>query len=305
MTTALDSRPAARGRDAADGGSPGRNTRPRWMSRAAVNAALVIAAVYTFFPAMWMLVAAAKSSTGIMDGHLLSFSDFDLLGNLRGLMHQDGGVYFRWLLNSFLYAGVGSVCSALVSCAAGYAFDKYHFRGKEKLFGLVLLGVLVPSAATVLPMYLLASKVHLVNTVWAVLIPSVVNPFGVYLARVFAQGYVPDEVVEAARVDGAGEVRIFGTIGLPMMRSGFTTILLFQFSAIWNGFFLALVMLSNQNLYPVSLGLFIWDQGVATDGPSLISLVIFGSVIAVTPVIVLFICLQRFWRSGLTAGSVK
>ncbi|WP_370111357.1 carbohydrate ABC transporter permease [Streptacidiphilus sp. MAP12-33] len=275
------------------------------MSRASVNAALVIAALYTFFPAMWMLLAAAKSSTGIMDGHLLSFSDFDLLGNLRALTQQDGGIYFRWLLNSFLYAGFGSVFSALVSCAAGYAFDKYQFRGKEKLFGLVLLGVLVPSAATVLPMYLLATKAHLVNTVWAVLIPSVVNPFGVYLARVFAQGYVPDEVVEAARVDGAGELRIFGRIGLPMMRSGFATIMLFQFSAIWNGFFLALVMLSNQNLYPVSLGLYIWDQGVATDGPSLISLVICGSVIAVIPVIVLFVCLQRFWRSGLTAGSVK
>ncbi|MEZ0066827.1 multiple sugar transport system permease protein [Streptacidiphilus sp. MAP12-20] len=279
--------------------------RPRWMSAAAVNSALALAALYAFFPAIWMIFAATKSSTGIMSGHTLDFSYLDLWGNLSGLMHEEGGVYFRWLLNSVLYAGVGSAFSALVSCAAGYAFDKYVFRGKEKLFGLVLLGVLVPSAATVLPLYLLASKAHLVNTVWAVLIPSVVNPFGVYLARVFAQGYVPDEVVEAARVDGAGELRIFSRIGLPMMKSGFTTIMLFQFSAIWNGFFLALVMLSDQNLYPVSVGLYIWDQGVAADAPSMVSLVISGSVIAVLPVLVLFVCLQRFWRSGLTAGSVK
>ncbi|MEY9844855.1 carbohydrate ABC transporter permease [Streptacidiphilus sp. MAP5-3] len=304
MTTALDSdsrattpapRPTASTRPA----------RPRWMSKAAVNTALVLAGVYTFFPAVWMLMAAAKNASGIMSGRVLSLSDFDLMGNLSGLMHLQGGIYFRWLLNSFFYAGVGSVVCALVCCAAGYAFDKYQFRGKEKLFGLVLLGVLVPSAATVLPLYLLASKVHVVNTVWAVLIPSLVNPFGVYLARVFSQGYVPDEVVEAARVDGAGELRIFGWIGLPMMKSGFATIMLFQFSAIWNGFFLALVMLADQNLYPVSLGLYIWNNAVAGDAPSLVSLVISGSVIAVLPVIVLFVCLQRFWRSGLTAGAVK
>ncbi|WP_084719265.1 carbohydrate ABC transporter permease [Streptacidiphilus carbonis] len=279
-------------------------SRPRTMSTAAVNTALALAAVYTFFPLLWMLVAAAKDPTGMAAGDIFTLHHFDLLGNLSGLMHEDGGIYLHWFLNSLLYAGGGSAVCALISVAAGYAFDKYAFKGKEKLFGVVLLGVLVPSSATVLPLYLLASKVHLVNTLWAVLIPSVVNPFGVYLARVFSTGYVPDEVLEAARVDGAGELRIFRSIGLPMLKSGFTTIMLFQFSAIWNGFFLALVMLSDKNLYPVSLGLYIWDNNVIED-PSLISFVICGSVVAVIPVVALFLCLQRFWRSGLTAGSVK
>lgn len=282
---------------------PGR--RPRSMSAAAVNTALVLAALYTFFPLVWMLVAASKDSTGIMGGSVFTWRHFDLLGNLSGLWHEDGGIYFRWFVNSLLYAGGGAAVCALVSVAAGFAFDKYVFPGREKLFGLVLLGVLVPSSATVLPLYLLASKVHLVNTVWAVLIPSVVNPFAVYLARVFSAGYVPDEVLEAARVDGAGELRIFASIGLPMLKSGFTTIMLFQFSAIWNGFFLALVMLSDKNLYPVSLGLYMWNDAVAADAPSMISLVISGSVVAVIPVVLLFLCLQRFWRAGLTAGSVK
>ena len=286
-------------------GGPVAGRRPRTMSKAAVNAALVMAALYTSFPLVWMLMAAGKDATGIMSGQVLSLRHFDLLGNLSGLVHQDGGIYLRWYGNSLFYAGVGSAVCALISVCAGYAFDVYEFRGKEKLFGFVLLGVLVPSAATVLPLYLLASKVHLVNTVWAILIPSVVNPFGVYLARVFSAGYVPAEVLEAARVDGASELRIFRSIGLPMLKSGFTTIMLFQFSAIWNGFFLALVMLSNQHLYPVSLGLYMWNDSVSTDAPSMISLVISGSVIAVVPVILLFICLQRFWRAGLTAGSVK
>ncbi|MFC1408241.1 carbohydrate ABC transporter permease [Streptacidiphilus sp. N1-12] len=282
---------------------PVRNRRT--MSKAAVNAALVLAALYTFFPLVWMLVAAAKDPTGVMSGQVFTLRHFSLSANLSGLLHQDGGIYLRWFGNSLFYAGAGSVVCALVSIAAGYAFHTYEFPGKEKLFGVVLLGVLVPSAATVLPMYLLASKAHLVNTVWAILIPSVVNPFGVYLARVFSAGYVPGEVIEAARVDGASELRIFRSVGLPMLKSGFTTIMLFQFSAIWNGFFLALVMLSNQRLYPVSLGLYMWNDSVAQDAPSMISLVICGSVVAVVPVVLLFLSLQRFWRAGLTAGSIK
>ncbi|MHA6763822.1 carbohydrate ABC transporter permease [Streptacidiphilus sp. PAMC 29251] len=304
MTTAT-APPAAAASATATAPNPGPSRHRRTMSKAAVNAALALAALYTFFPLVWMLLAAAKDPTGVMSGQVFSLRHFDLFANLSGLVHQDHGIYLRWFGNSLLYAGGGSLVCALVSVAAGYAFDTYDFPGKEKLFGLVLIGVLIPSAATVLPMYLLASKVHLVNTVWAIMIPSVVNPFGVYLARVFSAGYVPTEVVEAARVDGASELRIFRSVGLPMLKSGFTTIMLFQFSAIWNGFFLALVMLSNQRLYPVSLGLYMWNDSVAQDAPSMISLVISGSVVAVIPVILLFLCLQRFWRAGLTAGSVK
>lgn len=281
----------------------GRRSRSRLLSRGAVNTVLVLAAVYSLFPVLWMLLAAMKNNTGLASG-IFDFHHIALGENLSGLIHTDHGIYLRWCLNSVLYAGIGSAVCALISVAAGYAFDTYHFRGKEKLFGAVLLGVLVPSAATVIPMYLMFSKLHLVNTVWAVLIPSVVNPFGVYLGRVFSLGYVPDEVIEAARVDGAGEIRIFGSIALPMLRSGFTTIMLFQFSAIWNGFFLALVMLSDKNLYPVTLGVYIWQTESVPD-PSMTPLALTGATVAVLPVLVLFICLQRYWRSGLTAGSVK
>ncbi|NED89792.1 carbohydrate ABC transporter permease, partial [Streptomyces sp. SID11233] len=143
-------------------------------------------------------------------------------------------VYFRWYLNSLLYAGVGAALCAFVCVAAGYTFHVYRFPAKEKLFGLVLLGVLVPTTALALPMYLLASKVGVVNTFWAVFLPSLVNPFGVYLARVFCGGYVPGEVLEASRMDGAGELRTFWSIGLRMVMPGFVTIFLFQFTAIWN-----------------------------------------------------------------------
>jgi multiple sugar transport system permease protein len=303
VTTVADPRTEPGARPAGHRPAAPRRRRPWSTSKLAVNTALVLAAAYTLFPAAWMLLAAAKTGAGLMAG-VFSLKDLDLAGNLSRLVHQDHGIYLRWCLNSLLYAGGGAVLCALVSVAAGYAFDKYAFRGKEKLFALVLVGVLVPTSATAIPLYLLASKVHLVNTVWAVLIPSVVNPFLVYLGRVFSAGYVPDEVLEAARIDGAGELRIFFSIALPMLRSGFTTMTLFQFSAIWNGFFLALMMLSNLKLYPVTLGIYIWSMQAATD-PYMKPLAICGAVIAVVPVVLLFLCLQRYWRSGLTAGAVK
>ncbi|MGC4946066.1 carbohydrate ABC transporter permease [Streptomyces sp. DT224] len=287
------------------------------MSRTTVNTLLVLTTVYTFFPLVWMVLAAISSADGVLRGDVFSLGGFDLHHNLSSLWHTDtsgadtrlthgpgAGIYGRWYLNSILYAGVGALGSAVVSVAAGYAFDKYHFRGKEHLFGLVLVGVLVPGTATVIPLYLLAAKAGVVNTVWAVLIPSLVNPFGVYLARIFSAGYIPDEVVEAARMDGAGEVRLFRSIGFPMIRSGFTTIFLFQFSAIWNSFFLAMVMLTDDKLFPVSLGLFFWNNYVVQT-PALLPVVLMGSLLAILPMLIVFVSLQRFWRSGLTAGSVK
>lgn len=210
----------------------------RWLSKAAVNGALLLSALYTLFPLVWLVTAATKDTGGLLTGDAFSFKGFDLGHNLSELASYNDGVYLRWYLNSLLYAGGGALVCALISVAAGYAFDKYRFRGKEKLFGVVLLGVLVPSTALALPMYLLASKAGLVNTYWSVLVPVLVNPFGVYLSRVFSASYIPDEALEAARIDGAGELRAFWSIGLRMVMPGFVTVFLFQFTAIWNNFFL-------------------------------------------------------------------
>lgn len=274
-------------------------------SKTGVNTLLIITAAYTFLPLAWTALAAFKNAGAIQTGDVFSLNGFDPIGNVAMILDYHDGVYLRWFLNSLLYAGVGAGLGALVCVAAGYAFDKYHFWGKDKLFGLVLLGVLVPQAATTLPLYLLASKVDLVNTYWAVLIPSLVNPFGVYLARVFASGYVPDEALEAGRIDGAGELRMFWNLGLPMLGSGYTTILLYQFSAIWNGFYLSLVMLTDRNLFPVSLGIYELNTSLQSEGPEYLPVVMLGSLIAILPLVVVFISLQRFWKAGLTAGSVK
>jgi multiple sugar transport system permease protein len=172
------------------------------------------------------------------------------------------------------------------------------------VFGLVLMGVMVPTTALALPMYLLASKVGVVNTYWAVLLPCLVNPFGVYLARVFCAGYIPLEVLEAARIDGTAELRIFWSVGLPMVKPGYFTIFLFQFTAIWNNFFLPLVMLSNNKLFPLSLGLYAWNTQTHAF-PEFYPLVVTGALLAILPLVLAFVILQRHWKAGLSAGAVK
>ncbi|MFJ8929683.1 carbohydrate ABC transporter permease [Streptomyces sp. NPDC102364] len=278
--------------------------RPRLLGRATVNVVVAISVLYTLLPVLWLVLASTKSRDALFSSSILSFSDFSLVQNLKDLFAMDGGLYSRWYGNSLLYAVLGAAIGALISVACGYAFDKYHFRHKEKLFGLVLAAVMVPQTVLALPLYLIASATGIVNTFWSVFIPVLFNPFGVYLGRIFAQGYVPNEVLEAARVDGASELATYFKVALRMLGPGLVTVFLFQLTTIWNNFFLPMVMLSNQDLYPVSLGLFQWNSQ-ATVSPEYYPVVIMGSLLAVLPLVLAFVFLQRFWRSGLTAGAVK
>jgi multiple sugar transport system permease protein len=278
--------------------------RPGLPGRAAVNTVVGVFVLYTLLPVVWLVLAAAKNRDALFGSDLLSPGDFSFVANLRDLFAMDGGQYGRWYLNSLLYAVAGAAVGSLVSVACGYAFDKYRFRHKEKLFALVLAAVMVPQTVLALPLYLMASEAGLVNTFWAVFVPVLFNPFGVYLGRIFSQGYVPDEVLEAARIDGAGELALYGRVALRMLGPGLVTVFLFQLTAIWNNFFLPMVMLSDQDLYPVSLGLYTWNSS-ASVSPEYYPVVIMGSLLAVLPLVLAFALLQRFWRSGLTAGAVK
>ncbi|MEU6390913.1 carbohydrate ABC transporter permease [Streptomyces sp. NPDC046939] len=278
--------------------------RPRLLGRATVNVVVTLSVLYTLLPVLWLVLASSKSRDALFSSNILSFSDFSLVRNVKDLFAMDGGLYSRWYGNSLLYAVLGAALGALISVACGYAFDKYDFRHKEKLFGLVLAAVMVPQTVLALPLYLIASATGVVNTFWSVFVPVLFNPFGVYLGRIFAQGYVPNEVLEAARVDGAGELTTYVKVALRMLGPGLITVFLFQLTAIWNNFFLPMVMLSDQDLYPVSLGLYQWNSQ-ASVSPEYYPVVIMGSLLAVLPLILAFVLLQRFWRSGLTAGAVK
>lgn len=264
---------------------------------------LLLGVLYALLPIVWVLLASTKTNT-----ELGSYPAFRPGGafwsNLSGLTSYDGGVFWTWLGNTALYACGGGVLSALVSALTGYGFAKYRFRGKGFLFTMILVGMLVPAVVLAIPQYLLVAKIGLANTYWAVLIPSIISPYGIYLARIYAGASVPDEVIEAARMDGSSEWRTFLRIGVPMMTPGLVTIFLFQFVAIWNNFLLPWLMLSSENKYPLTVGLFtLLDAG--TSQPALYSLVLIGALLSILPLVLLFFLLQRFWRVDLTAGSVK
>ncbi|MGV9983432.1 carbohydrate ABC transporter permease [Streptomyces olivaceus] len=272
--------------------------------RIVVNAVVGLSVLYTLLPLVWLLLASTVDSEALFASDFFDLSNFALVDNVRALLAQDDGAYLTWYRNSLLYAVGGAAVGALISTAAGYVFDKFEFTGKRPLFALILISVMVPATVIALPLYLLASDLGLANTVWSVLIPLLFNPFGVYLARMFSASYVPDEVLEAARVDGANELRSFFSVGLRMLAPGYVTIFLFQLTAIWNNFFLPLVMLNDTELYPLSLGLYSWNS-TAPINPDYYPLMVIGSLLALLPLVVAFLLLQRFWRSGLTAGSVK
>ena len=266
---------------------------------------LAIFAAYFLVPIWWLLMAATKTRSDLISSPGLWLADsVRLFGNIGDLLDRDGGVYARWLFNSLLYAGVGAAFGTLFATMAGYALAKYAFTGRDITFNTVLAGVLVPATALALPLFLMFSRVGAVDTYWSVLLPSMVSPFGVYLARIYAAASVPEEILEAARLDGSSEVRTFFTVSTRLMAPALVTIFLFQFVAVWNNFFLPLVMLQDQDLYPVTLGLYIWNSQITQD-PTLQMLVITGALLSILPLILAFLGLQRYWRSGLAAGAVK
>lgn len=266
---------------------------------------LFLFAVYFLVPFFWLIVSSTKNAGDLFGTFGLWFApNFHLISNLQQLFTYQEGIYMRWLLNTLLYAGVGAVVATWFSTMAGYALAKYVFRGRNLMFSLVLGAILVPGTALALPLYLLMSGVGLTNTYWAVLLPSFVSPFGVYLSRIYAAAAVPDELLEAARIDGANEFRIY-TIALHLMIPALVTIFLFQFVAIWNNYFLPLIMLSDERLFPITVGLQTWNVTTAGTAKFLYGLIVTGALVSSIPLLAGCVVLQRFWRGGLGAGSVK
>ena len=267
---------------------------------------LSLSTIYFLAPFFWLLVASTKNAGDLFGTFGLWFApNFNLFANLQQLFTYDDAAYVQWLLNSFLYAGVSSVVGMFLSAMAGYALAKFVFRGRNLIFSCVLGAVLVPGTALTLPLYLLMSKLSLTNTYWSVLLPSIVSPFGVYLARIYALAAVPNELIEAARIDGASEFRIFVRIAMRLMAPALVTVLLFQFVAVWNNYFLPLVMLSDERLFPVTVGLQNWNATTGEATKFLYSEIVSGALISSIPLIVGCVVLQRFWRGELRARDVK
>jgi multiple sugar transport system permease protein len=280
----------------------------KW-KRGPLESVLPVAVMFTAMacftlPLWYLFVASSKSRGDLTTTPGLWFSHFQLGTNVSDTVNRDGGIFWRWLLNSVLYAGVGAAIGTVIAAMAGYALAKYEFRGREATFNTILAGVLVPATALALPLFLIFAAVGLTNTYWSVLLPSLVSPFGVYLSRIYASASVPDALIEAARLDGVGEFRIFLMMATALMKPALVTIFLFQFVVIWNNFFLPLIMLVDRKLFPMTLGLYSWNSQTQQD-PTLATAVLTGALLSVVPIIAAFLMLQRYWRGGLGAGGVK
>jgi multiple sugar transport system permease protein len=257
-------------------------------------------------PALWIFAAMSKDNGQIFTTFGLWFAyPPHLLENVGGLFAYRDGIFVRWFVNSLIYAGSISISTTLICAFGGYAFSKYDFPGKKFLFNFIIATITVPSTALVLPLFLMLNRLGLLNTMWGVILPSLVNPFGLYLMRVFWDSSFPKELMEAARLDGAGELRIFWGIGMPLMLPGVVTVALLSFVGAWNNFFLPLVVLSDDRLFPLTLGLNVWNtvSHAAGGGKPVYNLIALGSLISVLPLLAAFILLGRYWRRGLTAGA--
>lgn len=272
-----------------------------------LNILMTVMLLYALLPLFWLVVNSSKTQTALFSTFGLWFGGkFALWSNIHQVFTYDNGIFVRWFANTVLYVVAGAGGATLLATLAGYGLAKYDFPGKRAVFAVVLGAVAVPGTALAVPTFLLFSKLHLTNTPWAVIVPSLVSPLGLYLIWVYAAEAVPTEILEAARIDGAGEFRTFLVISSRLLGPGMVTVALFTVVATWNNYFLPLIMLSQPNWYPLTVGLNEWNSQASTiGGEAVYNLVITGSLLTVIPIMAAFLYLQRYWRSGLAAGSVK
>ena len=269
----------------------------KWITRII----LVLILVYFLFPLYWLIISATKTNAELKDGSLW-FATNNIKANYDALISWTGGMFWRWVANSVLYSTAAGVIGTLVSVMAGYGISKFAFRGSGTLQLAVLGGLLLPIALLTIPLYIVMHTLGLTDTIWSIIIPSCVSPFGVFLGRMYAATSVPDELLEAARIDGAGEFRIFFTMVLRILAPAMVTIFLFIFVATWNNFLLPLMMVTNNvSLKPVTLGLY----GMVSYFNPTYGAVLQGALFGVLPLVVMLLVLQRFWQAGLAAGAVK
>ncbi len=268
---------------------------------------MVIFLIYALTPIAWLVINSTKTQADLFSTFGLSFGGrFALWENIVATITYDDGIFLRWLGNTLLYVVLGAGGATVLATLAGYALAKYRFPGRRAYFAVVLGAVAVPGTALAVPTFLLFSQLGLTNTPWSIILPSLILPFGLYLMWVYATDSVPTEVLEAARIDGASEFRIFFAISMRLLAPGIVTVALFAIVATWNNYFLPLIMLSNPDWYPLTVGLNQWSEqasGVAAE--PIFNLVVTGSLITIIPIVAIFLFLQRFWQAGLSAGSVK
>jgi multiple sugar transport system permease protein len=274
----------------------------------ALTACCVLFAAFILIPLVWIIINSTKTQANIFGSFGFWFAaPFEFFHTFANLFRDvDGdGTYSQWFLNTVLYSVVGGVGATVLAAFAGYGFARFEFRGSKVSLGVVIAGLLVPITLIAVPLYLAYARVHLINSIWGMIMPSMVAPIGLYLMYTYVKLSIPLELIDAARIDGASELRIFYRIALPLMVPGLMTVLLLSIVGTWNNYILPLIIFSNNALFPATVGMGLWSQHASNSGDAnLYPLLVLGGLVTIIPMIALFAVLQRYWRSGLLLGSV-
>ncbi|GAA3893750.1 carbohydrate ABC transporter permease [Streptomyces sp. NPDC127159] len=290
-----------------------RATPSRTASAVIIGLLLAVLLVFFVLPVIWLLLAPSKTAGQIVHDNPLSFGSFGRIGDAwRHLFSFENGAVLTWLRNSAVYALGSLVLTLLTSVPAGYALALTRFRGRKVLLAITLVTMIMPSATLVLPVFLELNKFQLIGTAWSVILPFSFYPFGVYLVYIYFATSMPRDLLAAARIDGCSEWQLFIRIALPLAKPVIGLVAFFSFVGNWNNFFLPYLVLPNSDEFPIQVGL----NQLLSSTPSFnpvagaglditIPELALAIIIAILPVLVLFLFSQRALVSGMLAGATK
>lgn len=277
-------------------------------------AALVLALFLVFFvlPVLWLVLAATKTDDQLVHGNPLSFGSWHALrANWDALTAYQGDTIFLWLRNSALYSFLALVITLAVAIPAGYALAMTEFRGRRTLLIATLVVMLMPNATLVVPLFLEINAVHLIGSMWSIVLPYAFYPFGVYLAYIYFTTALPRDLLDAARLDGCSEFGAFRRVALPLAAPIVALVGFFSFVANWTNYFLPYVLLPESNQFPVQVGLGTLLDDVPQFNPTVGTLAVqrpelaLATLLAISPVLIVFLFSQRFLVAGMLAGATK
>ncbi|MCX5053562.1 MULTISPECIES: carbohydrate ABC transporter permease [unclassified Streptomyces] len=287
---------------------PTRNLVPRLLT----GSFLVVFLVFFVLPVLWLVLAATKTDQQLVHGNPLSIGSWHAFkANWDALTGFQDNAIMQWLGNSTLYAVISLVITLCVTIPAGYALAMTEFRGRHSLLVATLVVMLMPTATLVVPLFLEVNAVHLIGSMWSIILPYSFYPFGVYLTYIYFSTAVPKDLLAAARMDGCSEFGVFRHIALPLATPVIALVGFFSFVANWTNYFLPYVMLPESSQMPIQVGVGSLLSNVPSFNPAVGTTAIerpqlaLATLVAITPVLVVFLFAQRFLVSGMLAGATK
>jgi ABC-type glycerol-3-phosphate transport system permease component len=277
---------------------PVKGTRPVSWVRIVIYAFLAIFTISSIGPLIFTFISSFKTMGDVLAfpptliPHPFVWSNYQLIfGN---------SLFLRWMLNSVIYAGGATVLNMLFSAMAGYALGRMNFPGRNLIFTFTLAVMMIPTAITLIPKFLVVNNLHMANTYWALILPAMAQPFSVFIMVQFMKN-LPRELEESAHLDGASRWRTFYQIILPQVKPALTAVVILTFQGAWNDFQWPLVAMGTQNMYTLPLGLFFFKSAYYTQ----YNLLLAGSMFNTIPILILFFIFQRYFIEGAVASGVK